>query len=239
MPHASLKSCRLLSFCRPGCSWAPGVRRFDVQQRDTGPLGTVYLDPRPRPNKVPGSVTFPIRCGRLASAGASGATASASSTAGYSGGGAASAAGATGHGGAPHATRGSASQGAAGSYQTPILALVGNFGGSTGGALRPSELRTLLHELGHCVHGLASRTAHQHLWGTRCAQDLAEVRFFYPYAELCRARFACWLAASSTLFWLYVMRLAVFCTKGSRPVVAALLGNRFNVRFYFYFGMFC
>ena len=63
-------------------------------------------------------------------------------------------------------------------YQLPILALLADFGPDLGPGqmcLSYRDLRTLLHELGHCFHSLASRTKYQHLWGTRCAQDLVEV----------------------------------------------------------------
>ncbi len=33
--------------------------------------------------------------------------------------------------------------------------------------LSARELRVLLHEWGHCMHNLASRTRYQHLSGTR------------------------------------------------------------------------
>ena len=63
------------------------------------------------------------------------------------------------------------------SYQLPILALLADFGPGHPSqiSLGYRDLRTLLHELGHCFHSLASRTQYQHLWGTRCAQDLVEV----------------------------------------------------------------
>ncbi|MEW5313109.1 MAG: hypothetical protein WDW38_004701 [Sanguina aurantia] len=87
-------------------------------------------------------------------------------------------------------------------YQAPIMVLLASFGpltsnGTTTGdvshsssssssgvgdgwtspgpVLQPDELRVLLHELGHVCHSLMSRTRYQHLWGTRCAQDLVEV----------------------------------------------------------------
>lgn len=46
-------------------AWAPGVRRLGVwDARGGGRLGTLYLDMHARPGKLPGSVLFPIRCGR-------------------------------------------------------------------------------------------------------------------------------------------------------------------------------
>uniref|UniRef100_A0A7S3QPV1 Peptidase M3A/M3B catalytic domain-containing protein n=1 Tax=Dunaliella tertiolecta TaxID=3047 RepID=A0A7S3QPV1_DUNTE len=63
-----------------------------------------------------------------------------------------------------------------GEYQAPIMALLADFGHGHGPLqLTMRELRTLVHELGHCCHNLLSRTKYQHLWGTRCAQDMVEV----------------------------------------------------------------
>jgi hypothetical protein len=62
---------------------------------------------------------------------------------------------------------------AGGSYQQPILCLVGNLSASGGARdatrllLTWREFRTLLHEMGHAVHSLVSRTRYQHVWGTR------------------------------------------------------------------------
>jgi hypothetical protein len=64
---------------------------------------------------------------------------------------------------------------AGGSYQQPILCLVGNLSASGGARdatrllLTWREFRTLLHEMGHAVHSLVSRTRYQHVWGTRYA----------------------------------------------------------------------
>ena len=54
-------------------------------------------------------------------------------------------------------------------YQLPIMALLVDFGPGRPERLSLGyrDLRTLLHELGHCCHNLASRTRYQHLWGTR------------------------------------------------------------------------
>lgn len=61
-----------------------------------------------------------------------------------------------------------------GDYQQPILCLVGNLSNSSsshdkaaGQQLTWREFRTLLHEMGHAVHSMVSRTRYQHVWGTR------------------------------------------------------------------------
>lgn len=65
-------------------------------------------------------------------------------------------------------------------YQTPVVALVCNFGGTaatpdTPRLLSVSEYETLFHEFGHSLHSVLSRTRFQHLSGTRVATDLVEV----------------------------------------------------------------
>eukprot|EP00775_Hariotina_reticulata_P012131 gene12131-12269_t len=68
-------------------------------------------------------------------------------------------------------------------YQQPILCLVGNMGErGNHNYITPQEVtltwhdfKTLLHEMGHAVHSMVSRTRYQHVWGTRCSQDVVEV----------------------------------------------------------------
>lgn len=63
-------------------------------------------------------------------------------------------------------------------YQTPIVALVCNFGKDTRTGerlLTISEYETLFHEFGHSLHSLFSRTKYQHLSGTRVTTDFVEV----------------------------------------------------------------
>ena len=62
-------------------------------------------------------------------------------------------------------------------FQLPVVALVMNIGmTSTGGRVlaNHSDLETLLHEFGHALHSLLSRTTFQHLSGTRAASDFIE-----------------------------------------------------------------
>jgi intermediate peptidase len=59
------------------------------------------------------------------------------------------------------------------------MALLADFG-NPGAQVRDvrlgmREVKVLLHEWGHCCHNLLSRTKYQHLWGTRCAQDVVEL----------------------------------------------------------------
>ncbi|KFM23691.1 Mitochondrial intermediate peptidase [Auxenochlorella protothecoides] len=57
--------------------------------------------------------------------------------------------------------------------QTPVLALVASLPADQ--AMHPSQLELLLHEWGHALHTLLSRTRHQHLSGTRGPLDMMEV----------------------------------------------------------------
>jgi mitochondrial intermediate peptidase len=60
--------------------------------------------------------------------------------------------------------------------QSPVVALVMNFMNNSGNScyLTHGELETLLHEYGHALHSLLSRTKYQHLSGTRVSSDFVE-----------------------------------------------------------------
>ncbi|KAL7535895.1 hypothetical protein ACHAWF_005307 [Thalassiosira exigua] len=62
--------------------------------------------------------------------------------------------------------------------QLPLVALVCNLSPSSGSSSRTplshAEVETLFHEFGHGLHSLLSRTAFQHLSGTRAAMDFVE-----------------------------------------------------------------
>ena len=158
----------------PGEAWAKGIQKLQLVHRDSGPLGSIYLDLHPRrachaaPCCMPGSMpgqrahlpwtlprctpASPATCSQRAQLCAPGATRCSHGRR----------QGKFGH--AAHFTLRCGCERADGSYQLPLVALVCNFGGSDDGDQLNAHLshtQVLLAPAALCTHRIPRRLAIQ------------------------------------------------------------------------------
>ncbi|KAL8767530.1 MAG: hypothetical protein Q9209_005994 [Squamulea sp. 1 TL-2023] len=152
----------------PGEVWDPNVRRLDVIDENEGRIAVLYCDLFARPGKSPNPAHFTLRCSRRISA--TEIQEASMSNPDLDPIYVANDGMATSHIPSINTT-----------YQLPTIALICDFQQPHNTTsyepilLSFRSMQTLFHEMGHAIHSILGRTAHQVVSGTRCATDFAEL----------------------------------------------------------------
>ncbi|KAL8747950.1 MAG: hypothetical protein Q9184_007529, partial [Pyrenodesmia sp. 2 TL-2023] len=149
----------------PGEAWTPDVRRLDVVDETEGRIAVLYCDLFARPGKSPNPAHFTLRCSRLIDP--SEIQEAATLHPNLDPLQAVNDGMAISHNPRTNIT-----------YQLPTIALICDFqppSPSQPTLLTFRDVRTLFHEMGHAIHSILGRAAHQVVSGTRCATDIAEL----------------------------------------------------------------
>lgn len=122
-----------------------------------------------------------------------------------------------------------------GRYQLPVAALGCNFvshSNDDNTLINPVNLNSFFHEMGHALHSILGSTTFQHVAGTRCPNDLAEIPSNVMELYLLDPRFMRLFAKhyktgetmSDSLIQLYIQRSTIFEAYSSQiQVVYSLL----------------